>query len=45
MQSSGKDVPAMPNKFEEWLESAHNITHNWFFKLIEGDLEREFRGD
>ncbi|MCH7921416.1 MAG: TIGR04255 family protein [Nitrospinae bacterium] len=45
VQSSGKDVPAMPNKFEEWLESAHNITHNWFFKLIEGDLEREFRGD
>lgn len=27
----------------EWLEAAHDITHKWFFKIIEGDLEKRFQ--
>lgn len=44
VQSAGKDVPPkMPAGFEEWLTSAHMVTHNLFFKLIEGSLEESFR--
>jgi len=39
------DVPTIPDAFPEWLEAAHNTTDDWFFKLIEGDLERRFEGD
>jgi uncharacterized protein (TIGR04255 family) len=43
--SVGDDVPAMPDGFPGWLDSAHNITSDWFFKLIEGELERRFDGE
>lgn len=42
VQSVGNDVPAMPGGFPAWLESAHTVTSDWFFKLIEGELERRF---
>lgn len=42
--SSEKQIPSMPDGFERWLTEAHNITHDWFFKLIGGDLERQFSG-
>jgi uncharacterized protein (TIGR04255 family) len=45
VEAQNKDVPALPGGFENWLEEAHAITHEWFFKLIEGDLERRFRGE
>lgn len=45
VQSSDKDVPEMPTGFETWIDAAHTITDDWFFKLIEGDLERSFSGD
>lgn len=31
--------------FQNWLKEAHDLTDDWFFKLIEGDLERRFSGD
>jgi uncharacterized protein (TIGR04255 family) len=34
----------MPAGFEGWLDAAHTIIHDWFFKLIEGDLRKEFQG-
>lgn len=43
--SLGDDVPKMPEGFEEWVEAAHELTDDWFFKLIEGDLERRFLGE
>ncbi len=43
--SAGGDVPAVPEGFPQWLAAAHDITHDWFFKLIAGDLERSFAGD
>jgi len=27
---------------EEWVEKAHSLTHDWFFKMIEGELSRRF---
>lgn len=45
VQSEAQEVPSMPSEFEEWLDAANDVAHNWFFTLIEGDLEREFKGD
>ncbi len=43
--SRGADVPTMPDGFGEWVEAAHRLTDDWFFKLIEGGLERRFAGE
>ena len=43
VQSDGADVPEMPTGFQAWLSGAHTLTHNLFFKLIEGPLEESFR--
>ena len=42
VSSAGPQVPSIPEGFPNWLTSAHGITHDWFFKLIEGELEKEF---
>jgi uncharacterized protein (TIGR04255 family) len=44
VQSAGADLPDMPKGFPAWVDAAHEITHDWFFKLIEGELERRFEG-
>ncbi|MGA2619515.1 MAG: TIGR04255 family protein [Thermoguttaceae bacterium] len=45
VQSAGDDLPNMPDEFPGWFDAAHEITDEWFFKLIEGELERRFEGD
>lgn len=45
VESSGSGMPPMPQEFAAWMDAAHNMTHDWFFKLIAGNLERRFRGD
>lgn len=45
VESIGEDLPEMPKKFEIWLDEAHDITDDWFFKMIEGELERRFSGE
>lgn len=45
VQSVNKELPSLPNGFRAWLNAAHTITDDWFFKLIEGDLEKEFAGE
>lgn len=45
VRSAGSDVPGMPNGFGEWVDAAHQVTDDWFFKLIEGDLQRRFEGE
>lgn len=45
IESAGDDLPEMPKVFEDWLDAAHEITDDWFFKMIEGDLERRFSGE
>lgn len=45
VSSVGSKIPKLPDEFSSWLISAHDITDDWFFKLIEGDLERRFSGE
>lgn len=45
VQSVGDDLPNMPDGFPNWIDAAHEITDDWFFKLIEGELERRFQGE
>jgi len=45
VQSINKDLPKMPGQFSVWLKAAHVITDNWFFNLIEGELERRYSHD
>ncbi len=45
VESTRKDLPSMPGGFEGWFDQAHEITDDWFFKMIEGELERRFSGE
>jgi len=45
VESTGDDLPEMPKAFENWLDAAHEITDDWFFKMIEGELERRFSNE
>jgi uncharacterized protein (TIGR04255 family) len=45
VQSVGDDLPNMPDGFPSWIDAAHEITDDWFFKLIEGELMRRFEGE
>jgi uncharacterized protein (TIGR04255 family) len=45
VESAGDNLPDMPNGFEGWLDEAHKLTDDWFFKIIEGNLERRFSGE
>jgi len=44
-QSAQGDVPEMPAAFDKWLDAAHGIIDTWFFRLIEGELEKRFNHD
>lgn len=45
VESVGNDLPQMPTSFEDWLNAAHKITDDWFFKMIAGEFERRFSGE
>ncbi len=45
VQSMNQDLPSLPRGFKAWATAAHAITDDWFFKLIEGELERKFAGE
>jgi len=45
IQASDDEMPEMPAGFDAWFDAAHNLTGDWFFKLIEGELERRFSGE
>ena len=42
VQSIGENVPKNKEKIIFWVEEAHSLTDDWFFKMIEGDLLRRF---
>jgi len=42
VHSIKEDAPNNPKEIKDWLIKAHGLTHDWFFKIIEGDLERRF---
>ncbi|MBW2346993.1 MAG: TIGR04255 family protein [Deltaproteobacteria bacterium] len=45
VESDGDDLPEMPKAFDGWIDAAHELTDDWFFKMIEGELERRFSGE
>jgi uncharacterized protein (TIGR04255 family) len=42
VRSIKDSIPRDLPEISRWLTAAHQITSDWFFKLIEGDLEEEF---
>jgi len=42
VESVSEDAPETQNKIADWIKEAHDLTDNWFFKLIEGELLRRF---
>jgi len=43
VRSIGDDVPKSREDIAIWIDDAHTITHDWFFKMIAGELLEEFR--
>ena len=43
VQTEADNCPAMPDEFEGWFSSAHEITHNLFFHMIKGPLQEQFK--
>ena len=41
--SEDTDTPDMPAGFATWLDAAHNVIHDTFFKMVEGRLEEQFQ--
>ena len=41
-QSAESDCP-MPEGVNQWLENAHRLVKDWFYKMIDGELHRRFR--
>ena len=42
LQLMGTDIPNTQGEIIAWVDEAHTLVHNWFFKVIEGKLERMF---
>jgi uncharacterized protein (TIGR04255 family) len=42
VQCTSEEAPKVPNEIVDWIRKAHNLTDDWFFKLIEGELLRRF---
>jgi len=43
VQSISDDAPKNREDILAWLEKAHWLADDWFFKLIEGDLHERFQ--
>jgi len=41
-RSQGDDTPKSEEGIISWIDKAHELTDDWFFKLIAGDLLKEF---
>ena len=42
VQSVGEHAPKTKEQIKAWAIDAHALTHDWFFKMIEGELMRRF---
>lgn len=45
VESAKSGLPKMPDEFDGWIDAAHRVTGDWFFKLIDGQLQRRFAGE
>ena len=42
VQSVGEHAPKTKEQIKVWVDDAHTLTDDWFFKMIEGELMRRF---
>jgi uncharacterized protein (TIGR04255 family) len=42
VHSEGKELVQLPNEFSMWLDAAHSLAEEWFFRLVEGQLLNQF---
>lgn len=42
VQAVNQDTPSSKDDILNWLDSAHSLSSDWFFKIIEGELQRRF---
>ena len=42
VEALGANVPQNKSEINEWVKKAHNLTDDWFFKIIDGELLRRF---
>jgi len=42
IHSMGEDAPDIKKEIMTWVNEGHELTHDWFFKIIKGDLETRF---
>lgn len=42
VMTTGPAAELAAQKFDEWLEAAHGVTHHWFFALVQGELLKGF---
>lgn len=43
VHSVGQDAPTDKEQITAWVKDAHSLTHDWFFKMIEGELLERFK--
>lgn len=43
MHSIFEDVPQQIENIKKWVDEAHNLTHNWFFNMIDGELLEKYK--
>ena len=41
--SRGADAPRQPEEIKAWLKEAHDTTHDWFFRQIDGELLEKYK--
>ena len=42
VQSIGEDAPKLKEEIAIWVNESHDLTDDWFFKIIEGELLKRF---
>jgi uncharacterized protein (TIGR04255 family) len=42
VQSIGEDAPKIKEEIIKWTNESHELTDDWFFKIIEGELLKRF---
>lgn len=42
VQAHGEDAPKTKKEILSWAKESHSLAHDWFFKIIEGELLKRF---
>lgn len=45
VQTESGHIPTIPDGFSKWIDKAHDLTGDWFFRLIGDELKERFSGE